>query len=530
MPISAAAVFEIRATATAGNVNGGFFVTGASGVDYSQQDAAQYALTGVTSAGAGDTVLTASAAADMVGNGLFVISGTNLATNRYFEIVSVVPGVSITCATRASGGSISLGVGADGVMNVGGAASLNSTLDDDLFEEVRAGNIVYIRGAAGVVSLGEGISLSSSAGTLDTSIKLIGYDTSRGDTPTGTDRPVINQGSNTINFSNSTWDVSNCIFTGTATNVVSSGPGGLIQNCKFINTSTAANRTALALSTTGRAINCEMISQNGYGIKMQSGNNGAHVQGCYVHDSNTGINAAGFGCSVTQTLVANNRTAAIEVSSANLRGIISNCTLYGSEAKVGTGIITTQATASNTLILNNIIYGFATGIEVSTVVQDSIFEDYNTFFNNTINRTLCNTGPNSVTTDPGFASAVQITGTTATTSGSTLTQSGGDFSTVTDDVDFLRVVSGTGVTVGMYLITSHTATTLTVNNALGTSSAGDVVYSIAVDNDFATSSTLSGTPIMYNGNDTVSNLELGVSQKAAGGGGGGSGGTFGFLM
>lgn len=518
MPISASAIVEIRATATAGNVNGCFFVTGASGVDYSQQDAAQYALTGVTSSGAGDTVLTASAAADMVGNGLFVVSGTNFATNRYFEIVSVVVGVSITCATRASGGSISTGIGASGVMNIGGAASLNSTLDDDLFEEMQAGNIVYVRGASGTVSLGEGISLSSTAGTLATSIKLIGYNTSRGDTPTGANRPTFSQGANAINFSNATWDVFNCIFTGTASTVVTSGPGSIIRNCKFINTSTTANRNALGLSTTGRVINSEMVSQNGYGILMGSGNAGAHVQGCYVHDSAIGIGMAGFGCSVIQTLVTNNRTTAIEISASNLRGIITNCTLYGSEAKVGVGIKTTQPTASSTMILNNIIYGFDTGIEVSTLVQDSIFEDYNTFFNNTTNRTLCNTGPNSVTTNPGFLDAAQITGATATTSGSTLTQSGGNFSTVTDNTDYLRVVSGTGVTVGMYLITSHTTTTLTVNNALGTSSAGDVVYAVAVGSNFAAASAPSGTPGTYNGNDTVSNLKLGIAQRAAAGG------------
>ena len=100
--------------------NGGGFVPGSSGTDYSQQGAPQFALTGVTSSGAGNTVLTASAATTMVGNFINVVSGTNFHTGP-FQIASVVAGVSITCDTNTAGQSISSGVGASGVMNVGGA-------------------------------------------------------------------------------------------------------------------------------------------------------------------------------------------------------------------------------------------------------------------------------------------------------------------------------------------------------------------------------------------------------------------------
>jgi len=139
MAISANTVWEIRTTGTANNVNGGGFVTGASGTDFSQQDAAQYNLTSVTTAAADAILLHASAAADMVGNIAHIISGTNF-TAGWYEIISVVAGVSITLDRTCTSAA-----GALGVVNIGGAMSLASTLDDDLFESVVAGNVVHVK-------------------------------------------------------------------------------------------------------------------------------------------------------------------------------------------------------------------------------------------------------------------------------------------------------------------------------------------------------------------------------------------------
>jgi hypothetical protein len=69
---------------------------------------------------------------------------------------------------------------------------------------------------------------------------------------------------------------------------------------------------------------------------------------------------------------------------------------------------------------------------------------------------------------------------TATVSGSVLTQSGADFSDVTNNSDYVYIIKGTGVTPGRYKITGHTTTTLTLDSAPGDSSAGDVVFEIAL--------------------------------------------------
>jgi hypothetical protein len=77
-------------------------------------------------------------------------------------------------------------------------------------------------------------------------------------------------------------------------------------------------------------------------------------------------------------------------------------------------------------------------------------------------------------------------GTTATTSGSVLTYNGvNDFTDVTTSVDNLYVNSGTGVTTGVYPITGKTSNTLTVTGTLGTSTAGDVDFTVRLSGNEA---------------------------------------------
>lgn len=134
------AVWEVR-PATGNAANGGMFKTGASGTDYSQQTSPQYTLTGLTSVGAGSVILTASAAADMVGNGINVSAGTNFNTG-IFEITAVSVGVSITVSTNAAGQAITTGAGAAGAGKIGGALAAVSTA----IASAVAGNQIYLKG------------------------------------------------------------------------------------------------------------------------------------------------------------------------------------------------------------------------------------------------------------------------------------------------------------------------------------------------------------------------------------------------
>jgi hypothetical protein len=75
---------------------------------------------------------------------------------------------------------------------------------------------------------------------------------------------------------------------------------------------------------------------------------------------------------------------------------------------------------------------------------------------------------------------------TATISGTVLTQTGADFSTVTNNTDYCYIRGGTGATKGSYKITAHTTTTLTLSGYSGDSSAGDVVFEVQLSGRNAT--------------------------------------------
>lgn len=176
MPISSSVVWELR---SAGNANnGGGFKTGATGSDFSQQNAAQYALTGLTSAGAGNTILSAAAAADMVGNVAQAISGTNI-TPGFFEVLSVVVGVSITFSTNSAAASICTGIAASGVINIGGALLTWAQLFGT--GVMAAGQNAWVKGSFTITSA---VIINFQAGTTSASFgsTVTGYSTTRGDT------------------------------------------------------------------------------------------------------------------------------------------------------------------------------------------------------------------------------------------------------------------------------------------------------------------------------------------------------------
>lgn len=145
MGVSGSTIFQARATATAANVNGGGFRSGASGNDYSKQDAAQYALSGLTSAGVGNILLAALAAVDMIGNLAKVTGGTGVTlTNPWFEITAALAGVSLTFSTNKDGTSIASGVASGVSLNIGGAFSLGHTSDNNAISQMQTGNTLVV--------------------------------------------------------------------------------------------------------------------------------------------------------------------------------------------------------------------------------------------------------------------------------------------------------------------------------------------------------------------------------------------------
>lgn len=510
MAIGATANWEFRAGSTAANVNGGFYIPGSSGTDYSQQNAAQYNLTNVTTSGATAILLTASASADMVGNGAHVISGTNF-TVGWYQIISVVVGVSITCDRN-----VATGIGATGVINVGGGMSLNSATanqtDTNLCAALVAGNTVWVKGALTVNG-----SPSVTIGSAGIPIVFNGYQTTHGDNPTGANRPSLNMQTTGIFGLNTRNQMNNVILTGSSAIILNANTDGFINNCKVTNTSITAAQAAISIAGANALIqNTEAISYRGNAIAASVG---VIVDGCYIHDSNIGFSQGGAAAMfISDSIISSCVTAAITTTATSAFPLmVKGCTLYGAENKLGTGAILLSG-VTDAVLLNTIIYGFTTGINDANASGNNM-ENYNDFFNNTTNRTNISTGANSITTNPSFTSVAQITGTNGTTSGSVLTSSGANFGSVTDNVDFCYLVSGTGITAGQYLITAHTTTTLTLDIAPGTNATADKVFQVTTGHNFAPSGAgLNGTafPGVFQAGLTTSSSKIGAVQTAGG--------------
>lgn len=520
MAISANSVWEVRTTGTAANVNSGFFVTGASGVDYSQQNAAQYNLTGLTTAAANAIILTASASADMVGNSIHIISGTNF-TAGWYEITSVVVGVSITvdrnCTTAA---------GAAGVGNIGGALSLGSS-DDAVFESLSAGNQMWVK--SGTYTLGGTVSISA-AGTNVSPIKVTGYSVTRGDAPVNNAAPTFNI--STVSFTTGVaWWFSNLNFIGTGTNVlVINGARCQLAYSNVINNSPAvATKQAINISASDFfAFSCSFQSYRSTAVLLASAATSASFDSCYIHDSVIGIsnmNTSG-SFSIIDSIFKNFTSAGYSHLSAS-SGLTELCgnTFVGCNI-TGTAI-TLGATTTTVKVYSSNISNFATGVSRAAPGSSEV-DSCNNYFNNTVDVTNWTKGAGTIALNPGYA-ITDVTGTTATTSGSVITDGSKNFTTlgVVAGRDFINITAGTGITAGIYGITVVGTTTLTLDSAPGTSAVADKAYQISVGANLTPGTNLAGKgmPGIFPGGFTTGFMDIGAVQRQATTSG--SGGSYG---
>lgn len=462
--------------------------SGTWGVDYSQGTTALSSVTDLAcllGTGTAPTVTSVSApfGVNHIGNFIKINAGTSWRI-VWLEIVNVVAGtatLSDTCSTIATN--------TGGTANYGGAISLNSTLDDDIFERAGASLGVRCFFKSGNFTMGESVAIAAAGNTLIPNA-LEGYNAIRGDgTPTST-KPAIALGALSFTLGGN-WDIFYVDMTGTAASALTTGIASRVVGCKVVNTSTTANRNAIAAAADALILSNEIISYRGNALSTGSTNN---TIGNYIHDSNVGIacTAAAAGYFIVNNILANNVTTCISFTAATtIASVIIGNTLYGTETQQGTGI---NFVVGNTdhRVINNIITGFVTGINHASTTQTVGYSDYNNFWNNTTDVTGWKKGRNDIAINPAFTNVAQLTGSTATTSGSVLTQSGADFSTVVDGQDFLYLVSGTGITAGIYGITSHTSDTLTLHITPGTNATADKVWRITTGRNFAIGTATKG--------------------------------------
>lgn len=514
--------------ATVGTPTSGTFT-----IDYSQSTAC------ITSTAVSDyasllasTNLTSSTAAFtpvMVGN-FFCLSGRgtgNFGVAGWYEIVSYTNATTVvTDRATDSGGALVAGVG-----KIGGAISLGGSTsgiaDTNVFTSmVTAGATAttryFIKGGSGITYT-PNAAITMTSGNAAWNGVMESYATSRGDRPLGATRPTIACGTNSFNGSSS-WGFYSLIFTGTAVSVLIPTACS-VTGCKVINSSTTANRNAIAISS-GRITNCEAISYRGRAIGMDTSAAGyaIDVRNNYLHDSDVGVSTAAqaaAGVVIEGNIIEGCVTYGIDMTAVTNVGIsIRNNTLYGTENKLGTGI-NIPTGISIVQVMNNILYGLATGIAHADV-QSSCYDDYNNFFNNTADINTANhwqKGAHTTAVNPTFATVAQLTGTTATTTaGNHLVQSGATFVTsgVTAGRDYVYIKSGTGVTAGIYGILSvDSETQITADITLAADATGDKSWQITTGHNFQVGQNLfnKGFPGAFPAALTTGNSAIGAAQK-----------------
>lgn len=460
-----------------------------------------------------------------VGNYIHVTAGTAATTTTTGALWAEIQSVSANAATldhniTSHAGSALTGATA----RLGGAISLNSTLDDDFFE---AGGGTNGTGAMrffmknGNFSLGETVSIASSCGT-QASCNIEGYNSLRGDAPLDTSRPNINFVANVLTLG-SNWNLLYASTTGSGSPVLAYGTRSVVMGTKVTNTSTTAGRSAhSAANNQSQSINSEGISFRGNAFALSG--NSHYLRGVYAHDSDIGLRFSGGAQTgaVTDSIIADNITAGISVVAASNGYSFDHLTLYGAENKLGTCLNIATGLVSYISLTNSIFYGCVTPFN-STDVQTAYLGDFNDYFNNTNTNTNMGEAAHDVKVNPSFVNVKQVTQTgTVTTSGAVLTDTGASFVTagVTAGQDFLVMKTASTCTTPLtntkVLITAVAATTLTVSTALSASGVCDTVtYQVTTGHNFAVGTNVRGVgnPGTFPALLTTGSLDIGAVQR-----------------
>lgn len=386
MALSAGALWGVR---PGGNdLNGCYFydeIPGTS-VDYTDQDAAQVTFANLTTPGAGSTTLTDGAAGGffttaMPGNGVYISAGANFTVGMYYIKTRTDADNVVLDRSPTPGGA-----GANGAGKVGGS---RASLLDAFFEAVLGGDTIWIM--AGTYTLTEQISIAN-AGTAVSTIKVRGYNATRGDQPVDNDRPYIDCTAAFYIDLPDFWLIEDLRMLGSAVNVLQlSGDYVRARNILAQNDSGVANRYAIYSDGNGNIVeDCECISDNGYALYTAL-DGIARFNEC--HDSVRGLVAGASFVVLLENLCYDNT---VGIYSGNDYVKFQGNTLDGN-----TGVGIDLAGGEVCDLINNILSNNLTGVN-ATNPRESNYLDYNDFFTNGTDVTNVDKGANTLAVDPDY--------------------------------------------------------------------------------------------------------------------------------
>lgn len=381
MALAAAFVWEVRTTGS--DTNGGGFKAGASGTDFSQQDAAQFTPSGLTTVGVTTVIAYAAAASTMVGNIINITGGTNFIAGWY-EITAVSVGVSITVDRNCTTGS-----GAAGTANIGGAfaspGQMGSVAVAGNSGWIKAGTYTYTNSTANTSGGPFSFTLGGSSPTSPS--KWEGYQTTRGDMGTP---PVISAGARTgITVFNVSVSNYNIVVNITVDGNSGASNTGLIidsprsqgiklgaQNCTVKGIAGGPSNSdgnlyrcwatgcsgTCAIEISGEGGRLEAYNNTTTGIKVNPGGAGSSmtiwgsISSGNTGGSSVGYDVGGRNINFTGNIAYGNGSHGFNLGNAS--GVMENNI---AEANVGTGFYAAGSTIRSIYMFNNAYYNNTAG-------------------------------------------------------------------------------------------------------------------------------------------------------------------------
>jgi hypothetical protein len=347
MALSASTIWEVR-LGTGSATNGGGWVVGSSGTDWTQQAAAQYSVTdAVTNGTTTITSATANFGVDVVGNTLYIAGGTGSIAAGWYQIISRTNATTIV-VDRSTG--LTSGTGA--TLKIGGALDSLVTLAPIFVAQNKA----FITGS-GTQTATATFAVQSLGGAGVAPNRLIGYATTRGDkgqatiTLSGASLTAVKITGYGFLVDDLTID---CASQTASTGIDFDSSGGfcMARGCLV------RNFTSIGISagaTTHAVLSCEIT---GGTSAATFATNGLNVSYCEIHDNACPAiktPASGNPGVIEFNRVTNNTGASsdgIQIGQYNI--VVRHNTVHGNGRH---GLYNSQGNVINCIWLNNIFTG-----------------------------------------------------------------------------------------------------------------------------------------------------------------------------
>ena len=315
--------------------------------------------------------------------------GTNFTLTEPFQITVVTDTNTVTLDRSPT----PAGAGSSGAGAVGGARAV---LVDTFLEALTAGCYHYIK-ADGTMTLTNPVDVALD-GTLAAPMMFTGYQTTRGDNPTGDNRPLIAAAANSFYFDDF-YQFFNIRVTTTAANGFRADEKCVFENCSSDNSSGTGSRSGLHCGgSAGAFVDCSASSAAGYAFYCGGG--GMRSLHSYAHDSVTGY----FNTTFTDGLlwdhcIADTCTTGFDASGGGINyPTFLNCNAYGGTTGIAFG-------GAEALLLNcEISSNSGTGVTATASCAGYLI-DYCNFYNNGTDVSNAVKGQHCTANAPGYTDA-----------------------------------------------------------------------------------------------------------------------------